>query len=188
VIVIVDRDKFKVEIDGREKVVNLIGADALKAGECVFDTSDRFLAHMLPVGSTVWLEKDKKNTDKKKRLLRYAWIPNPKGGAAELVNLRLVRYGYAGWLSKNGNSRYDDQFAAALGGVQNMRDLSDPDVAVWAVDNLENPTRVVTWDIMAGAFTESTDGASLDPTLTESAAGSNETLACAGYVPPPDDK
>lgn len=254
VVSIVDGDKLKVEIEGKEKEVNLIGADAPESGECLFDTSSRFLARLLPVGSTVWLEKDKKDTDGKKRLLRYVWIGNPNDGSADLVNVRVVRYGYAGAVSKDGNTRYDEQiaaaqakaqetvdgvwdecgalhaekplykcvavprttsdaiaaqftesftprlwkavltranpefpwFVAALGGVTNLSDLSDPDVAVWAVDDLENPTKFVTVDIMAGAFTEIKDGASLDPPLTESAPGYNETLACAGYVQPDD--
>ena len=256
VVSIVDGDKFKVEIDGKEKEVNLIGADAPEPEECLFDTSTRFLSKLLPVGSTVYLERDKKDTDGKKRLLRYVWIPNPNDGSADMVNVRVVRYGYAGWVSKDGNTRYDDQisaaqakaqetvdgvwdecgelhaekplykcqsvpratsdkiaaqftesfnprlwkavltranpeypwFVAALGAVSNLSDASDPDVAVWAVNDLENPTKFVTVDIMAGAFTELPDGASLNPPLTESSPGYDETLACAGYVPPPDDE
>jgi endonuclease YncB( thermonuclease family) len=255
VAAIIDGDKFTVTIDGKTHDVNLIGADAPESGECYFDTSTRFLAKTLPIGATVYLEKDKKDKDKKNRWLRYAWIGNPKDGVAELVNVRVVRYGYASWVSKDGNTKYDAQIhaaqtkaqnpvdgiwdecgaahaetplfkcikvpqatidaitvhftesfkprlwkavlargndeypyiVAAMGPVDLMSDNSDPDVAAWGVNNLDNPTKIVTADIMGGAFTDFSDGSSLSPAVNESMPGYNEALACAGYVQPPDD-
>jgi hypothetical protein len=207
---------------------------------------------VLPVSSTVYLERDQKDTDGKNRLLRYVWIANPNTGKADLVNVRVVRYGYAGWVSKDGNAARDAELeaaqrkaeeskegiwlecggphaekpllacqyvpkatmdairatfverfepqvwatvisranerypyiVAARGPVSQMSDTTDPDFAVWAVDDLEHPTRIATADIMAGAFSTATDGSTLDPMITESTLGVSEALACVGYVPP----
>lgn len=253
---IVDGDKFKVELDGRTHEVNLIGADAPEPEECYFLVSRKFLMNQIPVGSTIYLERDKKDKDGKKRLLRYAWFPNVKTGEAELLNVRVIRYGYAGWVSKNGNTRYDDQMeialakaqdpkhglwlecvafhskewvfacldvpkatvdaitahfteqfkprrwqavlsrqndqypyiVAAMGAVSMMSDASTPDFAVWAVNNLENPTRIISADIMAGAFSDFEDGSMQSPPLNESTLGVTEALACTGYVEPTEDE
>ncbi len=109
----VDGDKFTVEIDGNKHEVNLIGADAPEPGECMFDVSSRFLRNLLPVGSTVYLERDKKDKDGKKRLLRYVHVQREDSAEVDLINVRVIRYGYAGWVSKDGNTIRDAEFEAA---------------------------------------------------------------------------
>jgi hypothetical protein len=63
-----------------------------------------------------------------------------------------------------------------------MSDASDPDVAVWAVNNLDNPTKIISADIMAGAFSNFPDGSVLDPPVNDSTLGVAEAIACTGYV------
>ncbi|MDQ2684049.1 MAG: thermonuclease family protein [Chloroflexota bacterium] len=251
----VDGDKFKVMIDGKEYEVNLIGADAPEPGECLFDASSRFLARLLPIGSTVYLERDQKDKDGKGRLLRYVWVEYQNDGQSDLINVRVIRYGFAGWISRDGNTSRDVQLeaaqtraketneeiwfecgevhadkplmtcmmvpratmdaikagfeeafdprvwkavaarphpdypyiVAAVGPVSLMSDASDPDVAVWAVNNLDSPTKIVSADIMAGAFSNFPDGSILDPPINDSTPGVREAITCTGYVLPVDD-
>lgn len=246
----VDGDKFKVTFDGKEREINLIGADAPEPGECMFDVSSRFLAGLVPIGFTVYLERDKKDKDGKNRLLRYVWRLDKNDGKPDLINVRVVRYGYAGWISKDGNTSWGTEIeaaqtkaqetndgiwfecgsahaekplltclmvpkatmdaitagfeeafkpriwkaviarphpeypylVAAVGPVSLMSDASDPDVAVWAVNDLDKPTKIVSADIMAGAFSIFPDGSSLDPMVIDSTLGVVEAIACTGIV------
>src|SRR4051812_18878298 len=73
-----DGDKFEAIVDGKEVEVLLISADAPESGECFAQESADYLETMLPKDSTVYLEKDTTDTDKKGRPMRYAWT-NVKG-------------------------------------------------------------------------------------------------------------
>jgi hypothetical protein len=50
------------------------------------------------------------------------------------------------------------------------------------VNDLDNPTKIVSADLMAGAFSNFPDGSSLDPIISDSTLGVAEAIACTGLV------
>lgn len=66
------------------------------------DAASAYTKSLLAPGQTVWLEKDKSETDKYGRLLRYVWIatplgekPTPEEVRTKMLNARLVLDGHA---------------------------------------------------------------------------------------------
>src|SRR5215207_5505713 len=98
----IDGDKFRVEIDGEEEEINLIGTDAPEVGdgeddlgECYAEEASKRIEALIEKDGTVYLEKDEENKDGKDRLLRYVWLEGKDGKKAYLLNTKMVREGFA---------------------------------------------------------------------------------------------
>jgi endonuclease YncB( thermonuclease family) len=125
-----DGDKITVTVGGKTETVLLIGVDAPELSkdgraECYArEAADRMKA-LAPKGSTVYLESDEKDHDKKDLLLRYVWIPGEGGGKAYLLNTKLVREGDAGFDQMKPNDRYDKNLKKA------EQDAQDKALGLW---------------------------------------------------------
>jgi endonuclease YncB( thermonuclease family) len=116
----IDGDKFKVEVDGEEEEINLIGTDAPEVGdgdddlgECYAKEASERIKELIEEDATLYLERDEENKDGKDRLLRYIWLEGKDGKKAFLLNTKLVREGFATFKSKDPNTKYDDNFSKA---------------------------------------------------------------------------
>jgi micrococcal nuclease len=112
VVEVVDGDTIRVDLDGQEAAVRLIGVDTPERDgpytslECYGEDASRFTHDALD-GRTVELEFDVERTDRYGRTLAYVWLD----GA--LFNERLVRSGYAVVTTFPPNVRYVERFTAA---------------------------------------------------------------------------
>lgn len=119
VLRIIDGDKVRVELDGKEVEVRLIGADAPERNrrddpdQCFADESADRLAEFLFPGRTVHLEADDEDRDGKDRLLRYVWVAADNGRRTYMANERMIAEGFSGFTPMEGNARHDDRFADA---------------------------------------------------------------------------
>lgn len=115
----VDGEKFKAKVDGVEEEIRMIGIDApeLKGEndqpECFTKESLENLAKLIPVGSTVYLQKDVEDKDGKDRLWRYVWIEGVFAIQGNLLNETLVETGFAIDQEEEKNTKYDDLIAKA---------------------------------------------------------------------------
>ena len=95
----VDGDTIHVELDGERVTVRLIGLDAPELArdgqpaEPLADAATEALIDLLDDAPALVLERDRSDTDRFGRLLRYAW--QSVGGRWRLVNAELVRLGLA---------------------------------------------------------------------------------------------
>lgn len=88
VLRIVDGDTLHVEFEGRDESVRLYGIDAPEAGtRCADDATER-LREL--AGGTIRMQRDARDRDRYKRLLRYVYTP-----AGESIDAALVREGLA---------------------------------------------------------------------------------------------
>jgi micrococcal nuclease len=102
-------------VDGKRILVSLIGVDAPDAkveplGECYAGEATDHLAELAPQGATVYLESDMIDRDDEGRRFRFAWIPGEQDEKPVLVNGRMIRDGYAGWLQEEKNVSYESVF------------------------------------------------------------------------------
>ena len=118
VVDVVDGDTIKVEIDGEEETVRLIGIDTPETvdpntpDECYgAEASDH--ATRLLQDRTVWLETDVSDTDRYDRLLRSVWFQGKSDGTYYLANEVLVRRGYAVVSTYPPDVAYVDRLTAA---------------------------------------------------------------------------
>jgi endonuclease YncB( thermonuclease family) len=113
----IDGAGIKVILAGEQVNVALIGLEVSrrtggpKPGECYGDEAFARLRELLPEGTTVYLESDKKLHDDD-MFLRYVWLPGSGNAKATLVNTKMVREGYAAFKSDGVNTRYDDNLKA----------------------------------------------------------------------------
>jgi endonuclease YncB( thermonuclease family) len=101
-----------VVIDGKRKIVSLIGIDApdpkvKPLGECYAREATEYLAKLLPENTTVYLDPDMLDTNDKDHLLRFVWLPGEKDEKPVLVNGRMIRQGYAAWQEEEKNFTYE---------------------------------------------------------------------------------
>jgi micrococcal nuclease len=128
VVRIVDGDTIIVRIGGRDERLRYIGMDTpetVKPGspvEWMGPEASRANAALVE-GRTVELEKDVSETDQYGRLLRYVWIVD--GDRWTMVNLELVRRGFAQVETDPPDVRYADRFVAA------ERAARDAGVGLW---------------------------------------------------------
>ena len=112
---VVDGDTIDVLIAGRTVRVRLIGIDTPEAAdprqpvEC-FGREASAKAHEVLAGQIVRLEPDPSQGDQDRygRLLRYVWLPDGR-----LVNLELIRQGYAFEYTYDRPYKYQALFQAA---------------------------------------------------------------------------
>ncbi len=117
----VDGDTIEVVFlpDDRQFDVRLVGIDSPESVrpnspvECYGPESSRRLAELLPVGTTVYLERDVSDTDRLGRLLRHVWIVDEANGDAYLISEVLAHGGYADARTYPPDDRYADRLADA---------------------------------------------------------------------------
>lgn len=123
---VIDGDTIDVIIDGQEKRVRLASVDAPESAshDTALNTEEgtlatEYLRGLLPVGRTVYLQKDSSETDKYKRLVRYVWLEVPDDPynedeiAAKMVNSLVVEAGFAQAKRYWPDVAYLDQLQAA---------------------------------------------------------------------------
>jgi micrococcal nuclease len=129
---VVDGDTIDVRIRGRDERVRLVGIDTPETKrpnepvECFGPEASAFTAALLPVGTTVRIERDTVGRDDYGRLLGYVHLVDAAGRPTTFVNLEIVRRGYAVPLSIEPNSTFADAFAAAA------RRAEATDLGLWA--------------------------------------------------------
>jgi endonuclease YncB( thermonuclease family) len=116
VVRIVDGDTIVVRLGGRDVHLRYIGMDTPETVKP--DTPVQWMGPeasaanaRLVEGRTVVLEKDVSETDRYGRLLRYVWLHD--GDRWTMVDLELVRLGYAQVETDPPDVRYADLFVAA---------------------------------------------------------------------------
>jgi micrococcal nuclease len=131
---IVDGDTIDVIVDGRTERVRLTGIDTpeiaheafadrpASTAECFGDEATAFITSLVPVGSTVRLERDVVGRDDYGRILAYVY----RASDGVFVNYELIRHGYARPLSIAPNTAYRDLM------VQAARDAERDDAGLWS--------------------------------------------------------
>lgn len=89
VVSITDGDTIRVQIGGETRSLRYIGVDAPERNQPGYEAAND-ANRALVMGQTVWLERDRSDTDVYSRLLRYVWLTDGR-----MVNEELVRSGFA---------------------------------------------------------------------------------------------
>lgn len=118
---IVDGDTIEIVYppDDWWSKVRLIGINAPESVkpdtpvQCYGKEASRRLAEIIPVGATVYLERDVSDRDQYGRLLRHVWVVDGSTGQAYLVAELLARGGYVDARHYPPDDRYDDRLAKA---------------------------------------------------------------------------
>jgi micrococcal nuclease len=123
-----DGDTVSVIMDNRREKVRLIGIDAPEMGQRPWgDEAKKYLENIL--SSSGWrtrLEFDVERRDKYGRLLAYLWTPDGR-----LVNLMMVRSGYAMLFTFPPNVKHANEFRAA------QQEASSRAVGMWGDKGLK---------------------------------------------------
>ena len=108
---VVDGDTVRVEVNGIEETIRLIGVDTPETKhpnrpvECYGPEAASFSRGLLLPGRTVWLEFDSERRDHYGRFLAYLWLDDKT-----MLNDLLVSQGYARPLTIKPNNRYATHF------------------------------------------------------------------------------
>lgn len=127
---IVDGDTIDVEIGNREERIRLIGIDTPETKkpntpiQCYGPEASAFTTSLLPLGSTVRIERDVVGRDDYGRLLGYVHLIGDDGSDT-FVNMVIVEQGYARPLTIEPNSTYAAAFASAA------RAAESDDLGLW---------------------------------------------------------
>jgi micrococcal nuclease len=127
VVKVVDGDTLRVEMNGREEAVRLIGIDtpeskinkkvwkdSMKSNQDVETITSmgkeaaRYVRTLVRRGDTVGIEFDIQKRDKYNRLLVYAYLSDGK-----MLNEEIIKAGYANIMTYPPNVRYQDRFIRA---------------------------------------------------------------------------
>lgn len=115
VVRVVDGDTIVVSYGGTKYTVRYIGINSPAKAD-PNGTQATAANSALVKGKTVYLEKDVSEVDQFDRLLRYVWVT--KGTVWTLVNLELIRQGFAAAKSYPPDIRYDDLYRVVEGDAQ----------------------------------------------------------------------
>ena len=163
---IVDGDTIRVTVDGTEYPVRYIGIDAPEpdatnpAMKRLADAATATNAALVE-GHEVVLERDVSETDRFDRLLRNVWLVD-SGGSEVLVNLELVRLGFAAVTTFPPDEKYVDLLTSAQAAAQ------ADSLGLWAPASIPasaSPGAVVTPKTLVGAGGGSNCHASYSPCL-----------------------
>jgi endonuclease YncB( thermonuclease family) len=134
---VTDGDTIKVEIDGKEYRVRYIGMDAPEP-----DATDPAIKRIadaataansgIVAGKDVYLEREVSDTDRFGRLLRDVWLIDD-GGSYVLVNVELVRLGYAQISTFPPDVRYVRELQAA------QQQAQADGVGIWGIGKSISP-------------------------------------------------
>jgi micrococcal nuclease len=124
VVRVVDGDTIVVRTDGRQRRLRYIGVDTPETvdprQQVEWMAREASAANRaLVAGRQVVLEKDVSETDRFGRLLRYVWLRDSRRWT--LVNLELVRRGFAHVATYPPDIKYVDLFRAAEAEARNAR-------------------------------------------------------------------
>jgi micrococcal nuclease len=164
---VVDGDTIRVDIDGTEFPVRYIGIDAPEP-----DTTDPAVKRLadaatatnarLVEGQDVYLERDVSDKDQFDRLLRNVWMID-SGGSQVLVNLELVRLGFAAVTTFPPDEKYVDLLTSAQAAAQSEA------LGLWAGASTTaaspSPAAIATPKTLVGAGGDSTCHESYTPCL-----------------------
>lgn len=129
----VDGDTIDIVIDGTEERVRLTGIDTPEVAhggsperpgnyaECFGDAAAAFIVDLLPIGTSVRLERDVVARDDYGRLLAYVY----RSTDGLFVNVELVRRGFAQPLTITPNVAYASEFVDAA------RLAESEDIGLW---------------------------------------------------------
>jgi len=129
---VVDGDTIDVRIGGRDERVRLIGIDTPETKkpntpiQCYGPEASAFTAALLPVGTTVVIERDVVGRDDYGRLLGYVYLTADGDSTTTFVNMEIVRQGYATPLSIEPNTTFASDFVDAA------RAAADAGLGLWA--------------------------------------------------------
>lgn len=139
VVNVVDGDTIDVLVDGVEMRVRYIGMDTPEVHSGVEWLGPEASAAnaRLVEGEEVVLEKDVSETDQFGRALRYVWVRD--GGGWLLVNLELIRLGYAQVTTYPPDVKYVDGFYLSA-----QEEARDRGVGMWGIPPTPQPTPVPT--------------------------------------------
>lgn len=132
---IVDGDTIEVRGDGgilpkgQTATVRLLEIDAPEVGTCYSDESSARIAELLPVGSSVRVERDKDLKDQYDRYLLYVWNDHE-----EFVNHSLVSTGHAEAVLYQPNDKYWQKISQA------GSDAKDTGEGLWSACGKETET------------------------------------------------
>lgn len=136
VVDVIDGDTVRLRLESGEEIVRLLGVDTPETvdpnrpAQCFGAEASAYLGALLPTGTHVYLARDQQTRDVFGRLLGYVFV----GSENTLVNLELIRNGYADTLSIAPNTTYRTIFAAAL------RDAKGAEVGLWGrCDGADQP-------------------------------------------------
>lgn len=119
VLSITDGDTLRLDLDGEELAVRLIGIDTPEVYpevECFGPEAEALLADLAPVGTLLRVEYDLDPRDPYDRELLYLYTAD-----GTFVNLELVARGAAEAVLFEPNDRYWDELRAAERAAQNAR-------------------------------------------------------------------
>ena len=124
IVRIIDGDTYKVNFNGKEQSLRIIGVDApeSKPNKKAFRDSRKtgqdiatimamgkratiFVETLIKPGDTIKIEFDVQQYDRYGRLLGYVYLPNGK-----MLNEELVRAGYANLMTVPPNVKYQSRF------------------------------------------------------------------------------
>jgi micrococcal nuclease len=127
VVRVVDGDTLRIEVNGHEEAVRLIGIDTpeskanKKAKKDAVKTNHdvetitamgreaaKYVRTLVRRGDTVGLEFDVQKRDKYKRLLVYAYLQDGK-----MLNEEIIKAGYANVMTYPPNVKYQERFVRA---------------------------------------------------------------------------
>lgn len=98
------------------RIVGINAPESVKPNtpvQCYGKESSHRLAEIIPVGATVYLERDVSDKDDYDRLLRHVWVVDRDTGQAYLVSELLVRGGYVDARHYPPDDKYDARLARA---------------------------------------------------------------------------
>ena len=117
---VIDGDTIDVRIGGRDERVRLIGIDTPEIAtpdheaECFGPEAHRHSAELLPLGTTVYMQRDVVGRDDYGRLLAYVF----RSDDDLFVNERIMVDGFARPLTIEPNSAHRRRFVEAAGAAQ----------------------------------------------------------------------
>lgn len=98
------------------RIVGINAPESVKPNtpvQCYGKEASQRLAAIIPVGATVYLERDVSDEDQYGRLLRHVWVIDAGTGQAYLVSELLVRGGFVDARHYPPDDKYDDRLARA---------------------------------------------------------------------------
>lgn len=115
VLYVTDGDTIRVNMNGTDTFIRLIGIDAPESASHNPEVnteegrvSAEYLRNLLPKGTKVWLEYDENTTDQYGRTLAYVFLD---GEGKDMLEVRILKDGMARTLHIRPNDKYYEYFA-----------------------------------------------------------------------------